>query len=288
MKLPNFFEFEPLNAARLKMGIESGYFAHLDTRPLAQRLTEQELDRLTSGAGIEVDFDELKILPDGTLGYKDKRVLLYIRDVSLFRGRDQVPRYHLMNCPALQNAQAAGRFARRYVIANNVEGTFEINIINGSRHSRAQKQLPVCQFCLSGLNFDGFSHGMAFHVRRDFVTNFRPKMFFDRYPIDLVSRVPLHYADAAPLNQYSDDWTHVSERIKSASGWRCHGLQCKQPDLSARELKKYLHVHHLDGHKANNRPENLRPLCIMCHAEQPMHGHLKTSPDYLLYSVRFY
>lgn len=45
--------------------------------------------------GIEVKFDEVQVLQDGTLAYKGYRVLLYIRDVSNFGQREEMPKFHL-------------------------------------------------------------------------------------------------------------------------------------------------------------------------------------------------
>jgi len=43
---------------------------------------------------------------------------------------------------------------------------------------------------------------------------------------------------------------------------------------------KYLHVHHRNGQKNDNRDSNLAVMCVACHAEQPMRGHMKFTPDY--------
>jgi hypothetical protein len=42
-------------------------------------------------------------------------------------------------------------------------------------------------------------------------------------------------------------------------------------------------VHHINGLKSDDSPENLRVLCIGCHAEQPSHGHMRSMPDYRSY-----
>ena len=83
MKLPNFYDFEPLNSLKERMGLAREDLGALDVHVGASRLTAAELERLTSQDGLDISSDQLRILDDGTLAYKDSRVLLYIRDVSV-------------------------------------------------------------------------------------------------------------------------------------------------------------------------------------------------------------
>ena len=97
MKLPDFFNFEPLNLIKEKMGVPRNVYGVLTVLIDPGRLTEEELKKLTSSDGIDISPDELSILPDGTLAYKNSRVLLYIRDMERYE-----PRFHLANCSTLQ------------------------------------------------------------------------------------------------------------------------------------------------------------------------------------------
>lgn len=46
-------------------------------------LRPEEINRLAR-EGIEIPLDQVNVLPDGTLAYKNQRVVLYIRDVKHF------------------------------------------------------------------------------------------------------------------------------------------------------------------------------------------------------------
>src|SRR3954463_3777323 len=115
MKLPDFTKFEPLNGLKGRMSIPRDVYGSFSLSIDRNHLTIAELDLLTSGEGIDVSFDELTILPDGTLAYKDSRVLLYIRDIHVYGGRDGEPRYHLSNCTTLRDMTEKGRF-ERYIV----------------------------------------------------------------------------------------------------------------------------------------------------------------------------
>jgi 5-methylcytosine-specific restriction endonuclease McrA len=68
---------------------------------------------------------------------------------------------------------------------------------------------------------------------------------------------------------YSPYWETLSRFARSQADWKCTecGAQMRdRPDL--------LHVHHLNRNRRDNRPQNLRVLCALCHANQAAHGHL--------------
>jgi len=276
VKLPDFTKFEPLNKLRFEMGAtELGSFT---SNYSPDRLTREELDRL-SRSGIDIPLEEVRILPDGTLAYKDSRVLLYIRDVYQYKGGEEVlPRYHVSDCRTLQDMRDKKRY-ERYVVATRDDGEFELNIgAKGSDNLRpAIRQLAVCQNCLAKLKFDGFDYSQSYPIKKAIVVAFTIKGFFQRYPKSLVAKVPTHTAATAPLNKYTDDFPQLSERLKRSKGWICDG--CNR-DLSNPQLRRYLQAHHISGMRNNNAANNLKLLCIGCHAEQPMHGHMKGLPEY--------
>src|SRR6266481_242261 len=120
MMLPDFIEFEPFNRLRRLMNaplpneFSSGYTIN--------RLTQDDLDRALEGIeGVTVDdISDVTVLPDGTLSYQNRRVLLYIRDKWAFPGQ-RLPKFHLANCKKLEEMRAHGRL-ERYVISTRSDG----------------------------------------------------------------------------------------------------------------------------------------------------------------------
>ncbi len=277
MKLPDFTKSAELTALKVRMGIRADHLVSFSATASAARLSEDELDRLTSGIGIDVSFEEIVVLDDGTLAYKGRRVLLYIRDVSHYGRREGLPKYHLANCNVLQDARRSGRFGRRYVIANRIDGKFQINMLSGGRAAASSERLNVCQVCLSALRIDGFSFQIQQQERRRRVEVFRPQKFFDLYPIDLHIQLPQYDANEAPINKYSDGFREVSAKFRASTNWNC---QACGVDLSSSSLRKFLHTHHRNGDKSDDAQTNLRALCIECHAKEPEHSHIKNSPQY--------
>jgi hypothetical protein len=283
MKLPNFFNFAPLNDLKRRMGLPADTYGTFAGDP--ERLTAEERVLLESGEGIEVTFDQLTVLPDKTLAFKDSRVLLYIRDVHVYGSRqrkDWYPRYHLANCTTLQEMTAGGRFDR-YVIASETGGEFTLNMITGAKRRSERQRLPVCQNCLAALAFNGFSLQKDRSARRKIVETFAPAQFFAVYPHSLHVRKPRFTSETAPLDDYTDNFAEISYRVRKEAGWRCQKCYL----WVGPHRSQYLHVHHKNGNRRDNKTANLRALCIKCHADEPWHGHLKNDPRYTAFLREF-
>ncbi|WP_368623423.1 HNH endonuclease [Paraburkholderia sp. BR13444] len=277
-KLPDFLTWSAFNGLRHKMGA-----------PLVERfgathvVTEIDLpviDRL-KGDGIDVTADQIQVLDDGTLAYKGYRVLVYIRDVHAMGNRDTMPKYHFAHCRTLE-AMYRNQRSERYVVANSDSGLFHVNVMDGGVRPQ-QVRLQVCQNCLAHIRWKGFDMQAARPSRLSIVEQFKLTEFFVKYPRDLMSLQPGHSSDTAPINTYTDDWPEVSARTRSRRGYRCQRCSIVLAGVES----KYLHVHHQNGQKHDNSDENLEVLCVGCHADEPLHAHMKALPEYRAFIDRY-
>jgi len=282
MRLPDFLENGTLNALRLAMGAHE--LGRVEMAPNRARLTLAELEELITG-GIDIQsLDEIRALPDGTLAYKDRRVLLYIRDVAQYgsrrRGIESLPKFHVANCKKLQDMRAQQRFAR-YVVAARQDGSFQINRVkSGASTQTSTERLNICQYCLGDLGLDGFSRAWSSDQRKNFVRAFTVDRFFAEYARDLIDSEGLGDEATTPLNDYSGDFGDHAAAAKDRADYQCDS--CKR-SLKAPPLRRFLHAHHVNAVKWDNSAKNLKALCIACHAEQPHHSHMKSLPDYKRY-----
>jgi hypothetical protein len=276
MKLPDFLQFEPLNNLRRIMGAGLGTFVPV-TNPNV--LTIEEIGQL-AGEGIEIPLKDVRVLDDGTLAYKNSRVILYIRDVNQYSRSSMktadLPKFHVSDCKKLQDMRSHQRFGR-YVVATRDDGNFKLNVMASGSAKPAPRieKLNICQFCLGKIRWNGFQHSLPWDARNQIVKSFTLKEFFERYGKTLIIKEPVHSADTAPLNVYSDDFEAIGERVKRDRNYHCD--ECR---INLRHHPRFLHTHHKNGEKSDNRPENLGALCIRCHAKEWGHGHMKSLPEY--------
>lgn len=241
-----------------------------------------EVQRELAEQGVDIDFDEVEVLADGTLGYKGFRVLLYIRDVAAYGDREVLPKFHLSFCRTLEMMRQNNRW-ERYVVANRDDGMFAVNIKKGYTSRSAKLPLSVCQNCLSRVAWQGFSFTDPKPRKLAAVKQFSLKAFFEKYPKDLLSVLPRYTADTAPVNEYPPNWAAIAEGTKRAKYWTCE--HCAKVLMGTDS--RYLHVHHRNGLKNDCTPENLEVLCLRCHADQPMHAHMKAGGDYQDFIAQF-
>lgn len=274
MRLPDFLANASLNALRLKM--RDAPLGRGFAREASRKLTEAELEILITG-GIDIkSLDDVVARPDGTLAYKDRRVVLYIRDIADARGyRQSLPKFHVAECRTLQDMRRNQRFGR-YVVAARADGQFQINRI-GSGSPPALERLAVCKNCLDKLGFNGYTSEWPKSRCDAAVSTFTLDDFFTQYPRDLVDFGGAGEESTSPLNDYTGDFGIHASACKERARYICE--KC-QRDFSTSLRRRYLHAHHVNGLKWDNSIENLRALCIKCHAEEPFHGHMRSMVQY--------
>lgn len=274
MKLPNFLVSDDFIRLKSAMGIPRDKLGNIRAIEISRDgATREEIRQLAKG-GLEVRKEDVVPLPDGTLSYKDRRVLLYIRDVSQFGGNSSDPKFHFSDCKTLQNMRRSHRFDR-FVIASRDDGLFLLHYIRSGH--RTDKRLEVCQNCLDLLNYKDFRLDMPNHIRWKAVREFSIDDFFAAYPKTLHHSMPTYTDQTAPTNDYSPDFSRISRAYRQKRNWLCE--TCEIP-LSKDVMQRYLHVHHINGLKNENNDENLKAVCIHCHALEPSHGHITAMRQY--------
>lgn len=224
--------------------------------------------------GIVVSPDDIETADDYTLTYKGERVVLYIRDVNNYSGHENDPRFHIAQCSTLNDMFAKNR-KHRYVISQREDGLFTLNYHNSTQ--TVEKQLQVCQHCLDLLEYNGFYYRNPY--KEDIIQNFSITEFFIQYPKNpyALSKMGHHMANTAPRNKYPENWSKITQETKEKYNYTCQECHIA---LNRPHHRKFIHVHHKDGNKANCSPYNLQVLCMHCHANQPFHSHMKRLDSY--------
>ncbi len=186
MKLPDFLVSPALN--RLRERMDHAPLGNFVSVPGQTLLSAADLQSL-SGEGLEVASDEVEVLPDSTLAYRGRRVLLYIRESHLAargelllrtsgndtlpEGEESLPRFHVAHCRTLEAMRYSGR-SHRYVVATREDGLFDL-VLYGRP---VRRRLRVCKNCLETLDWKGFSSRPGAKDRSQAVQDFRIDEFF--------------------------------------------------------------------------------------------------------------
>ncbi|MCD9530866.1 HNH endonuclease [Photobacterium carnosum] len=220
-------------------------------------LQESHIDKISAELeqGKDVELKDVEI-ESGLLSYQGRHVSLYIK------ANGSNARFHVSDCSTLQSMRSSGRF-ERYVVTNNISGEFIIDTNYGETKAR----LKVCQNCLRKLNYRGCNTATQIHP---IVQNFNMAEFFATYS-SFFPHMPSRLAETAKSG-YSDDWSKISSHYRVEKNFECEACS-----VNMRSHRALLHVHHVSGVKSDNRPFNLKALCIDCHSKQPKHEHMALS-----------
>ena len=260
MKLPDFQNHDGLNELRSRMGAPFRTFKSNLNIPL---------DVVIDG------FDSIVIASDGTLEYKNEKVILHIRDI---RGtRDNLPKYHVVECSTLKRMQREGRY-NRYIVTRRTDGEFILNSPAGNLDLPEPKtyRLDICTNCRwNELRYDcepdEFPLASWFEAVGD---SYEPPPIDDLYSSQISP-------ETAPPSNYPPGWSLLSLECRKRAQWKCD--EC---NMDLKLQPRFLHAHHKRGTQYNS-PEDLRALCIGCHAEQDRHDQVKNFRDYLEFMDKY-
>ena len=240
-------------------------------------LTEEEKEAARfETEGIDIDLEDVfsagggwlfTVLKNGDI----RKALIYIADISSWDPGWNDPRLHILYCKKIKDMFEEGRRHRYRALGGAPE---KCRLIKKDpktgKIKKFEKKLEVCQLCLDKYNK---SFGAKWE-KRDFPLEEHLKSL----PRDLgFSDRSIKYDFCVIPNDYTKDWGKISNRIKERAGWICR--RCRRC-FKKENCRRFLHAHHIDGNKRNNRPGNLKPLCIQCHSEEPGHAHIKKTPEY--------
>lgn len=218
-----------------------------------------------------------ELLPDGSL----VRVNLYIATkpienrykINTLNGQT-LYKYHIYQCTTISQMINSGR-KHRYKINNREDGTFFYTFTDFRGRileTRENQKLNICKNCLKKF--------LQINYANDYdVINFKLKKFYQQessfFDFDTSTMEKGEYAKA---NVYTRNWTQISNQIKIKHDYSCEECGFKPNDTYQ---KRFIHTHHQNGDKQNNSEDNLKVLCIQCHAKVDIyHTRIKSFSDY--------
>lgn len=267
IELPNFFNSDALNTLKERMGIDRHTYGKFgDSQDIGTRIQLET-------TGVEVkDLSDIVPLGDYTLSYNGKRIILYIRDVNDWGDSDKLPKFHVSICSTVQSMIDLGK-KKKYVVSNSESDVFQLNFINGKSVREVEHPLSVCKNCLETLRWNDYSKSWSYDKKTQCVTSFQVKEFFSKYPKSLIDEKGFSNKNSL-LNQYPSNWKKISRDYREFKNWICE--QC---GVNLTHQRRLLQTHHINSLKNENNYSNLKALCVYCHANQPMHGHMYNNPQ---------
>lgn len=187
-------------------------------------------------------------------------------------------KFHLIKCTTIEKAENEGWRKEKYRMSRKQDGGFHYRFVedNAVIAERDTQKLLVCKNCLRVINplLDKSYTPSDFDLSK-FLSS-------DMKIVNHLSKEG-DYSDVCAPNIYQSDWKEISRKYRALKNYHCENTDCPAPDLSVSKFHRYLHTHHVSFDKSNNNYSNLKAMCVYCHANQPNHGQMKKTPDYIEY-----
>ncbi len=235
----------------------------------------KEIEQLEEGEGLDTDLSDIfftdegqifTILQDGSI----RKGVIHIVDISSWRldyaKFPKFPRFHIYGCEKIEEMKRKHR-GHRYKVSSRKDGKFYLM----RNKKKWYEPLLICSYCLLLYN-EEFEEEKT---KSDF-----PLKEYLKEPMTH-SKLPEVELDFCTVpNCYESSWRKMSRYKKEKDNYICSN--CRK-NFSKKKHRKFLHTHHVNANKRDNTKENLKVLCIECHAKEYQHGHIRQSKSYQEY-----
>lgn len=176
-----------------------------------------------------------------------QQVFLYKRNYRLLEHGK--PRFHIRKCQTIQSFIDSGNFRAEYRRANT-EKVWVCDMDDDNK-DKLIDNLPLCQKCAR------IALGVSKNMHS---SDFVELLHETSEASDNDTRRDLE----VDILGYSRDWESISSSYRDSHNNTCEecGIHIEDPFDS-----HFMHVHHINGNRSDNRTQNLRCLCIRCHSE---------------------
>jgi protein-arginine kinase activator protein McsA len=238
------YDFSELKLFVQRLGIDPDSI-NSTFKPITQTLTKAELDK-----NVEFDLDGIFFVDKK--GNKHKGFLYieagYSRATAARNGwKTIIPKFHVLNCATIQEKKNKKDFNGKYVFSNQV---IEMEDIDGTK-----RELEICENCVK-------SHTTAYSRMK--TSNYKEEVILNGEEEGNFSDNELPKEVTTDFWGYTPDWDATSKNYRMKNKFTCEscGISLNQNMADG----YFLETHHLDGNKKNNDDDNLKCLCVLCHA----------------------